>query len=48
MADLGYKNIPGYENEGRTPIPEGAKIENYHKPSKQGIEPNGTRFFGLT
>lgn len=48
MADLGYKNIPGYENEGRTPIPEGAKIENYHKPSKQGVEPNGTRFFGLT
>jgi hypothetical protein len=56
MADLGYEDIPGYEDEGRTPIPENAKVNNYHTPTvvkrsdgtKFMVEPNGTRFLGLT
>jgi hypothetical protein len=47
MADLGYKDIPGYEDEGRQPISESAKVLNYHTANK-GVEPNGTRFLGLT
>ena len=47
MADLGYTDIPGYVDEGRTRIPDSEKIINYHTPNKS-TEPNGTRFFGLT
>lgn len=53
MEDLGYENIPGYEKEGRAKISDEAKVKNYHtinkdKKTKKQIEPNGTRFLGLT
>lgn len=53
MEDLGYDEIPGYEKQGRTKLPDAAKIKNYHTPNedkktKKIIEPNGTRFLSLT
>lgn len=47
MEDLGYKNIPGYEKQGRPLLPKEAYIKNYHTPNDE-IEPNGTRFLSLT
>ena len=47
MEDLGYKDIPGYEKQGRTLIPKEAYIKNYHTPNGE-MEPNGTRFLSLT
>lgn len=46
MVDLGYKDIPGYNGVKRDPIPERAKIKNYHT-NNGDIEPNGTRFLSL-
>lgn len=48
MEDLGYSNIPGYEKRGTNKLPDEAKIANYHTNHKQGVEPNGTRFWSLT
>lgn len=55
MEDLGYANIPGYQKQGRKPIPKEAYIKNYHTPNGVKvngkfieIEPNGTRFLSLT
>lgn len=49
MVDLGYSKIPGYDGEYRkNPIEDKYKIKNYHTKNKQGVEPNGTRFWSLT
>lgn len=56
METLGYDNIPGYEKQGLRVLKKSEKIKNYHTNGKVkdengktiSVEPNGTRFFGLT
>lgn len=47
MENLGYKNIPGYEKEGRKVLTDAEKIKNLHT-NNGSVEPNGTRFLSLT
>lgn len=51
MEDLGYKEIPDYEKQGRHVLTDAEKIKNLHTSNKVGdiaVEPNGTRFLSLT
>lgn len=50
MDDLGYnmKNVPGYVPTGNKKLDDRDKVVNYHTKRKDGVEPNGTRFWSLT
>lgn len=53
MEDLGYVYISNYQREGRqdnqylAQLPKEARVKNYHTMNGK-VEPNGTRFLGLT
>jgi hypothetical protein len=45
---LQHENVPGYVPTGNKKLDDRDKVVNYHTKRKDGVEPNGTRFWSLT